>query len=83
MNLFQKLLDEKYAEGMARGLARGRARGLATARREGRRATLQLLISTRFGAVPPALEERIATAGERTLLALIKKAATANRAEDI
>jgi len=79
MNLVQKLLDEKYAEGMARGLARGRA----TARREGRRATLQLLISTRFGAVPLALEERIATAGERTLLALIKKAATANRVEDI
>ena len=75
MNLFQKLLDEKYAEGFARGLKK--------ARWEGRRETIRTVIHARFGTIPPAVAERITTADEPTLETLLKQAATAERLEDL
>jgi len=52
------------------------ARGLDEGRAEGQRQALRVLLRARFGALPQALEQRIAAAGEEALNALIECAAT-------
>jgi hypothetical protein len=50
---------------------------------EGIRLALREVIMARFGTIPPALEERIATADEPTLGTLLRQADVAERLEDL
>ncbi len=52
-------------------------RGLDEGRAEGQRQALRVLLRARFGALPQALEQRIATSDEGALNALIERAANA------
>jgi len=65
--------------GLARGLARGREEG----REEGARETLRRFVEARFGAVSPALEQRIAAADRATLDQLVARAAVVPTVDDL
>jgi len=65
--------------GLARGLARGREEG----REEGARETLRRFVEARFGAVPPALEQRIAAANRATLDQLVERVAVVPTIDDL
>ena len=72
-------LEEMLAESITRGRAEGRAEGQIA----GKRDTLRMIVRSRFGEVPQVLEQRIAQADEATLDALVVRASTAARIEDI
>ena len=61
----------------------GLARGLARGREEGARETLRPFVEARFGAVPPALEQRIAAADRATLDQLVARAAVVPTIDDL
>ncbi len=58
-------------------LAETLLRGQDEGRTEGQRQALRVLLRARFGALPQALDQRIAAAGEEALNALIERAANA------
>ena len=66
-NLLDTIPDQKIAEGEARGL----------------RNALRAMLVTRFGMIPPALEERIATADLQTLSDLVSRAIVAPSLADL
>jgi hypothetical protein len=72
------LLAQVLAESMERGLAQGREEG-----REEARVLLRHYLERRFGAVPPALEERIAAADAEALTALLDRAMAVATIEEI
>ncbi len=63
----------ELAETLTRGMDEGRTEGRA----EGQRQALRVLLRARFGALPQALEQRIAISDEDALNALIERAANA------
>jgi len=70
-NVLEKLVEE--------GIAKGRVEG----RVEGRAEALRALVTLKFGAVPPALDERITRADLSELERLFARAVTAERIEAI
>lgn len=72
-------LAERAATGRAEGEMVGRAEG----REEGKRASLLLVLRARFGALPAALEARIAALDEAALDLLMARAVVAARTEDL
>lgn len=68
-------LDTMLDDAMTRGLQQGQT--------EGKRAALSTIVQARFRTLPTALEQRIAAADVATLDALILRAATAERIEDL
>lgn len=56
------------AAGMKEGLAQGMEQGLSQGRQEGEAALLQRLLTRRFGPLPEAAQQRLATADAETLL---------------
>ena len=68
-NSLQAFVEETFTRGMDEGRTEGRA--------EGQRQALRVLLRVRFGALPEALEQRIAVAGEEALNLLIERAANA------
>jgi len=75
--------DEGRAEGRDEGRAEGRDEGRAEGRDEGTRETLRRFIQARFGAVPPAVEQRIAAADRATLDQLVERAAVVPTVDDL
>jgi hypothetical protein len=61
----------------------GRERGLLEGREQAKREVQRRIIQTRFQAVPPALEQRIATAGAAELDRMIDRALLSERVDDL
>lgn len=75
MNLLAQAFEESKAEGRVEGLAEGRIEGVATAMRH--------FLKQRFGAIPPALDERITASDFGTLTQLFDRALTATSINDL
>jgi hypothetical protein len=74
-NPLQELIDERVAQGEARGAATGKI--------EGKREALRMVLLGRFGALPEAVEQRIAAADMDQLDALLGRAATVTRPDEL
>ncbi len=72
-------LVEMVAEGISKGRVEGRAEGEV----EGTRAALRTLVTLKFGAIPPVLEERIAATDGESLDALFARAVQVTHVEEI
>ena len=81
--VWEKQLVETLERGIAEGIALGEERGLARGRAEERRALLRRLLEQRFGAIPPALEARIAASDTEALTALFDRALVAPTLADL
>jgi flagellar biosynthesis/type III secretory pathway protein FliH len=86
-NLLAQVLAESMEQGLERGLERGRAEGLERGLQQGRaeeaRVLLRRYLETRFGAIPPALDERIAGSDADTLTALFERALAVTALADL
>jgi hypothetical protein len=71
MNLLDTILDQKAAEGEARG------------RLEEKRADVRAILVARFGTIPPALEERIASADLDALSGMVSRAAVVPTIDEV
>ena len=72
------LLEQMIADRLTQGIEQGRAEGQA-----GQREMARSVIRSRFGAVPAVLDERIAHLDDDALRALVVRAATVARLEDL
>ncbi|HWE63020.1 MAG TPA: Rpn family recombination-promoting nuclease/putative transposase [Chloroflexota bacterium] len=77
----QKMPYTTSIERMAR--EEGREEGREAGRLDARREDIRQFVRARFGQVPTALEERLATADETTLNALIVRAATVSTTDEL
>jgi hypothetical protein len=68
---------------VAQGEARGEARGEATGAIRGKREALRTVLRGRFGALPEAVEQRIAAADVDQLDALLGRAAAVARPDEL
>ena len=79
--------DQIYLQGLEKGREEGREEGLEkgreAGREEGQRGMLRQVLRRRFGAVPEALERRIAVAGQHDLTALLDQAIAATALDDL
>jgi predicted transposase YdaD len=82
-SVLETLARRRYEEGRQEGREEGREEGRQEGREEGRRETVREAIRLRFGAVPPALEQRIAHAGPEDLARLLEQALRAARLDDL
>ena len=78
-NALEAMLAESIEKGRQEGRQEGRAEGWIEAKRD----SLRKIIEQRFGAVPQALEARIARADADALDAMLVSAAMVARAEDL
>ncbi len=69
--------------GLKRGLEQGLERGRAEGRAEGTRAAVRRVLRARFGAIPAAVEQRIAAVDRATLDQLIERAAIVPAVDDL
>ncbi len=69
-NLLAQVLAESMERGIAQGVEQGRAEGMEQGRAEEARVLLRRYLERHFGAIPPALDERIAGSDAETLTAL-------------
>ena len=72
--MWQEIENEARAFGEAEGQAKGKAEGKA----EGERRALNLILTRRFGPIPPAIDARIAAASLDTLERWIGQAVVAD-----
>lgn len=72
-----------FAEQLEQGMEQGRARGLAEGRVEGERVMPRRYLERRFGAIPPALEGRIAASDADAITALFDQALAATAIETL
>jgi hypothetical protein len=75
--------ERGIALGEERGIALGEERGLARGREEERRALLRRTLERRFGAIPPSLDARIATAEAEVLTTLFDQALVADSIDSL
>jgi hypothetical protein len=79
-----ELSEQRVREGEAKGLREGEAKGLREGARESRAADILMVLTTRGVPVPAEVEQQIAGCSDLALLSLwLKRAVTANRAEDV
>ncbi len=76
-NALREWLEQEIGQGIEQGIERGKAEGIEQGKVEGERAALCLVVRSRFGEVPTALEQRIAVADSATIERLLAGAATA------
>jgi hypothetical protein len=76
-------LEELIGEGILRGRQEGREVGRAEGALEGKRASLRLVVRTRFGDVPEPLDARIESSDTAALDGLLTRALTVERADQI
>jgi len=74
-NALREWLEQEIGQGIEQGIEQGKV--------EGERAALRLVVRTRFGGVPTALEQRISVADSPTIERLRAHAATATALEDL
>lgn len=77
------LLEQIFAEQLERRFTQGIERGIAQGRAEEARLLLRRYLERRFGAIPPALEERIAASDAEALTALFDRALAATAIEEV
>ena len=65
------------------GKIEGKKEGLRTGVQKGEAALLNRLLRTKFGSVPRAIQQRIASAGARTLLKWGDRVLSATRLEEV
>ena len=71
------------AEGMKEGLQQGVRQGCQEGRQEGEAFALQRLLAKRFGAVPPEMALRIATASREEIEIWLDRVLDASSLEDV
>jgi flagellar biosynthesis/type III secretory pathway protein FliH len=94
-NALEALLEESIARGIAQGIEQGREQGIeqgreigmelgrAEGRAEGERALLRRYLVQRFGAISPALDQRIEQADAETVTALFDRALAVERIDQL
>lgn len=80
-NALREWLEQEIGQGIEQGIEQGKAQGIEQGKMEGERAALRLVVRSRFGAVPPALEQRSGQADSVTIERLLARAATATAIE--
>lgn len=76
-------MKKGLAQGMAQGMAQGLSQGLSQGRQEGEAALLQRLLTRRFGPLPEAAQQRLATADAETLLVWGERVLEARTLDDV
>jgi len=81
--VWEKQLVETLERGIAQGITLGEERGMARGRAEERRSLLRHLLEQRFGAISPALDERIAASDTEALVRLFDRALVVPTLDDL
>jgi hypothetical protein len=82
-NLLAQVLAESMERGIAQGMERGIAQGMEQGRAEEARILLRRYLERRFGAIPPALAERMAISDAESLTAMFDRALVATSIDEI